>query len=246
MILYNLNDCLITMQLVNAKGMTDEIISLCQSSKSPVEDVCLFKTGAIAWNFVMAENFNRDIKCIWPEESSPFKFTSGGQVFFDGPSTIGKHIVLDYDSLYPSIIIAGNISPDGIVVNEQYKTSSSYSDENSLKGRVIVDWNDNGMEISLENDKSVSMIFPYNIKSEGMMPRCCKTLMNRKELANEGNKGQANNCKLVNNSIYGALACLGYPSYSPITASATTACSRYALEILFLVSYKITGCPVFL
>lgn len=150
------------MELVNFRGMTDKIISLCQSSTSPAEDVSLFKTGTIAWNFVMSDNIQRNIKCVRPEESSPFKYISGGHVFFDVPSIVGRHIVgrriaIDHNSIYPSIIIAGNISPDFIVMNKIYKSSSSYSDEDSLLGNVIIDSNNEGMKTSLENNESVSI-----------------------------------------------------------------------------------------
>lgn len=67
-------------------------------------------------------------------------------------------------------------------------------------------------------------LFPYSKESEGIITKCCKALMNRrKEFVKVGNKGRANNCMLVNNSVYGALACQGYASYSPMTTSATTA-----------------------
>lgn len=111
---YNMMDCDATLSLCNKLDMINQIVALCYGARAWIRDVALYNTGAmslssmcsVAWNHGYRYNWTR---CDW----IPDVFT-GGQVLFTGNKVRRDVAIVDFTSMYPSIIRDGGISPECI------------------------------------------------------------------------------------------------------------------------------------
>ena len=235
---YNIGDCYALRGICDKLDILSEIVNLCSSAMSPFEDVGVYKTGVIAWSYILSECIARGTRFRWPKSLRPYTDIRGGHVISNGANLVGFNICLDFDSLYPSIMTLCNISPENIRVRGDWNPERrGYSSR--LLGEFSLDWT--AAQCTFRTG-SISASFDSRRVKPSVMSQCCENLVSsRRACAARGEASLASCKKIINNSIYGALACHAYPSYSPICASCVTAAGRHALEILSISSLIVTG-----
>mmetsp|Transcript_2713 Transcript_2713/g.7222 ORF Transcript_2713/g.7222 Transcript_2713/m.7222 type:complete len:926 (+) Transcript_2713:17548-20325(+) len=112
MMRYNIADCRANLQLCEKLDLINEIISLSYIAKAWISDVLLYNTGAMATSCLCASALKDDYtfawsRCDWRPEN--FK---GGEVLYTGPCVASNLMIVDFISMYPSIMSSCSISPE--------------------------------------------------------------------------------------------------------------------------------------
>jgi DNA polymerase elongation subunit (family B) len=111
---YNMRDCEATLALCEIFDMINPIVALCYGAKAWIWDVALYNTGAMSLSSMCAIAWDRGYRYNWTRcDWIPDVFT-GGQVLFTGERVQRNVAILDFMSMYPSIICDGGISPECI------------------------------------------------------------------------------------------------------------------------------------
>jgi len=114
MSVYNNIDCRVVLKLCKHLDLINQIIALCYCSRSWIEDVMLYNTGAMAtscicFNAMLHKCTYNWTRCDW----HPLNF-KGGEILFDQPLIASHVMVVDFTAMYPSIIVSAGISPESI------------------------------------------------------------------------------------------------------------------------------------
>ena len=112
MMRYNYNDCVVLREICEKLNIINEIIALCEVSRSPFDDVSVYSTRIMAWNKIISCGVTQGIRYMWPKTPVSFIPIKGAHVIFERPRLVRFNYCLDYKSLYPSVIIGGAISPE--------------------------------------------------------------------------------------------------------------------------------------
>eukprot|EP00978_Attheya_sp_CCMP212_P041928 scaffold247168_cov61-Attheya_sp.AAC.1 len=122
---YNIQDCRATLSLCENLDLINQVVGLCYCSRAWGEDVMLYNTGAMATSCLCYRaSLNNCVynwtRCDWkPEEFE------GGEVLFRKPLIAKFIMIVDFVSMYPSIIASSGISPES-VDSRDLNTSSKH------------------------------------------------------------------------------------------------------------------------
>lgn len=221
---YNLKDANLTLRL--CEKILPNLNETIKLIGQPIFDVARMSYGQLVeWHLIKrAKEFNE----ICPNrptyetiEKRKMHTYKGAFVFEPEPGFYKDVVFLDYRSLYPSVIVAKNISPG--TLTKQSKGSNK------------------SPEIELPSGKKMHYYFSY--KKEGFIPSIVKDLIIRrnriKEIIEEEEKtGRINpalrardkSLKMLTNSIYGYHAFFGARYYSLQCAASITAWSRAYIQ----------------
>lgn len=140
--------------------------------------------------------------------------------------------MLDYTSLYPSVMIALNVSTESLSI-EMIKGGIANFKEMSLS------WPNQSSSSEIRCTLMVGDLKITYAEEEGFLSSACKHfLQSRKDAKLESEKWVF---KVLANSLYGALAFSKSSSYSPSLASTVTAGGRWALAVVCAVATGICG-----
>ncbi|MFC1691846.1 DNA-directed DNA polymerase, partial [Nanoarchaeota archaeon] len=137
--------------------------------------------------------------------------TKGGYVKESRPGIYDNIVILDFKSLYPSIIRTFNIDPASLVHEADRENLDDYK------------------------DKSKFIIAPNNAvfrNDEGILPEMLQHLWAQRDKAKKSkNKLASYAIKILMNSFYGVLASPNCRFYSPLTANAITYFGEYLIKL---------------
>lgn len=114
MSVYNIMDCCVVLELCKNLDLINQIIALCYCSRAWIEDVMLYNTGAMATSCIC---FNAmEHKCVYNWTRCDWKPQDfkGGEILYSQPLIAHNVLVVDFTSMYPSIICSAGISPESI------------------------------------------------------------------------------------------------------------------------------------
>ena len=217
--MYNLNDAEITYELFNK--VLPNLEELVKIVGVPIYDVARMSFGQLVeWHLIRrAKEFN----LLVPNKPSnkdivsrKMKTYQGAYVFIPKPGLYENLAILDFRSMYPSIISSKNIDPSTL----------SFDKEDSYETPEIE-----------ENNKKIKYYFNY--KEEGFLPKVVKDLLIRRSRIKEMLKKEEENkilearsygLKIVLNSIYGYTGYFNARFYCRECASSITAFGRYYIN----------------
>lgn len=114
MVRYNLVDCMATLGLCTHLDLMNQVVALCYCSHAWVEDVMLYNTGAMATSCLCHSAANMGYVYNWTRcDWKPSQFY-GGEILFRQPLLSRNVMVVDFVSMYPSIISSMGVSPESI------------------------------------------------------------------------------------------------------------------------------------
>ncbi len=114
MIRYNMMDCEVTIGVCFKLDLINQIIAICAITKAYIIDVMLYSTGAIAASALCSRALENNMKYIWTRcDYQPPDF-QGGHVHFKTPIVCSYPMIIDFVSMYPSIVTSALISPECI------------------------------------------------------------------------------------------------------------------------------------
>lgn len=213
LVLYNMNDCIVTLAVWNKMQLAQEMTSLCSVSKSPLQDCCRYVTGTMMSCMLASHCRTIGAQIGWSRSKALARF-SGGLVLEPRHGLYASTVIADYASMYPSIMIDCNISFESTIIAEG---------TNNADGAV--DWDNSGVAVSIAN-KSVS----FNTTTRSIV---CTVLRRLKLWRQQYQKGtnMSTTIKVASNSIFGALGYENSSIHSPYASAAVTAIGRWCLAL---------------
>ncbi|KAJ3219738.1 hypothetical protein HK099_004578 [Clydaea vesicula] len=239
MIYYNMYDSYLHMAIAIKSGCLDEIITLSAFSKCPTFDSARYLTGTMAATLVSSLSLaSGKIMDFSPDPRTSIRI-EGARVF---EPKLGYHkdiLLLDFSSLYPSIMIATNISTETVKDFSDCLLLSKIEQNNicgnlcisSLNVKDAITWNVN--HIYTFNAGMIAKIDRYPISST---TAALKFLM--EERSKESDNPKKNwSLKVSSNSIYGAYGASTSPMYNYLAASSVTLVGRWMISLTEAIGY---------
>lgn len=211
---YNMNDSVIAAEIWLKTDLVRMIPSLAVSSSSHVYDCIRHMTSVTARCPYTVEALSINKVIDW-SHCEPLDGYIGGKVFEPIKGVHDDVVVCDFSSMYPTIMVGANISPETIEVLE--------ADDHEY-GNVWFDSEYTYVRLQDCVTRFLS-VAPSAIRN---------VLIKFVQLRNENKKSNpiyANTLKVVANSIYGAIGYENSPMYSPLCSSSVTAIGRWCLEL---------------
>lgn len=210
---YNMNDSAVAAQVWTLSGLVREVPTIAVCTCTPIYDCIRYITGAMAACEVSSEAIEQGKKIDWSEAKRKVKY-EGGKVLEPIKGHHKNVVVVDYSSMYPTIMIDGRISPESVVALDSYEKAY---------GEV---WYDT--EFTYVALGSATARFPRDgttVHRDVLM----KNLSTRNSVR-VVDPAYAKSLKTASNTLYG---CMGYensPMYSPLCSASVTAVGRWCLD----------------
>lgn len=113
---YNVRDCDVVLELCFKLDLINTMVSICYATKSAIQDVLIYSTGAIATSCLSNYASNIDARFVWTRCDWQPETLPGAYVMFRKPCVTSNVPSIDFISMYPSIIVSAGISPESIDV----------------------------------------------------------------------------------------------------------------------------------
>jgi DNA polymerase elongation subunit (family B) len=211
---YNMTDSAAAAQIWMKRNMSAEMFNLAVCSCAPVYDCVRYMTGAI-WGMALSSESIKEGKIMdWSRSTREVKY--GGGMVLD--PILGVHkdvIIVDFSSMYPTIMMDGRISSESVIVSDD--CDKEYGD---------VDWDDQEIQVSLG---TCTGIFPRSGNS--VQGKVLKKLTETRKKYKKPKPLYASALKVTSNSGYGAMGYPNSPMYSPVCSACVTAIGRWFLQM---------------
>lgn len=228
MILYNIWDSYLHLAVAVRSKCLREIMTMCSVFKSPLVDVCRFITGTMVSNMISSYALNKKMVIDWSPEPLSNRKYEGALVL---SPTKGYHrdvSVMDIASMYPSIMIGGNISPETVMEYRRVATTSRTHEFSSAPemGHNALWWNDKEIVIQIDGTDVVIERDPVGVSS-AILDHLITT---RKRVGKKTEMGWA--LKIGANSLYGAMGANTSGLHSFAGAASVTAIGRWLITVI--------------
>ena len=110
----NMRDCDATLGVCNKLDIINQVVSLCYVAKAWIRDVMLYNTGAMALSSMCSIAWTKGYRYNWTRCDWIPNVFSGGHVFFTSEKVRRNVAIVDFSSMYPTLIRDGGISPECI------------------------------------------------------------------------------------------------------------------------------------
>jgi len=239
---YCIQDCVLVLKLLNKLQVITNNIAMANVCSVPLSYIFLRGQGVKIFSLVA--KFNRKENYVMPVLKKPAAIPdSTDDVGYEGAivfePTVGFYEesvwVNDYSSLYPSSMIATNISHETIVVDNKYRNLPDY------EYKDVTFKNNDGTTTTCTYAKKKDI--NYEPKTFGILPQILMNLLGerkatRKLMENEKDPfiqsimdGKQLALKVTANSLYGQMGAKTSPIFMVELAASTTAVGRKQLEL---------------
>jgi len=211
---YNMNDSVVAAQIWIRSGLGVEIPSLAACTCAPLYDCVRYITGAMASCEISSEAVEHGKQIDWSKTTREVKY-EGGKVLEPVKGHHRDVVVVDYSSMYPTIMIDARISPESVLALGE--SGRPYGD---------VWWNAQFIYVALDD---VTARFPRGGRTV-LGDVLIKNLSVRNSVK-ASDPRYAKTLKIASNTVYG---CMGYensPMYSPLCSASVTAIGRWCLNL---------------
>lgn len=217
---YNMMDSELTSKLWEVTGAMKQVVGLCVASCSPVVDCVRYVSGTMASCALSSYCISRGMVLDWSECDLDLPY-EGGAVLEPMRELFHGVIVVDFSSMYPTIIRDIGISPENVDIIGN--CSGIHSDK----------FLDHGHDYTLVCVKG--KIVRYNRLSHCTSREMLDTTGKMRAVYKVTDPDYANGFKVLANSLYGAFGYASSPLYSPRAAATVTLMGRIALTLADLV-----------
>jgi DNA polymerase elongation subunit (family B) len=218
---YNMTDSAAAAEIWVKTRMSDEIFNLAVCSCAPVYDCVRYMTGAI-WGMAVSSECIAEGKIMdWSKPTREVEY-AGGMVL---DPVLGVHddvIIVDFSSMYPTIMIDGRISPESVLVVD-----------GSVRDYGEVDWTEDEVRVYLG---TFTGVFPRH--TSPIQRNILLKMTNTRSRYKKSNPPYANALKVTSNSGYGAMGYPNSPMFGPICAASVTTIGRFLINLACQVFTK--------
>ena len=229
---YIVRDVVILKELEDKNSIIKMLFQLQQMSKIPLWR--LFNVSMIVEQMIYLQTYHTDKIVIQSNRINDSEDTSfQGAIVLDPEDKLSDNvIVLDYESLYPNVIRSFNISPETLLINNEYE-------KQVRDGKKILDFTDMYDSQNPEIHK-----IGYSLEKVGIMPHTVNMLISERIRYKNLYKNQQDddpqkqeyylkqwNFKIVLNSMYGFLGFKFSPLFNKVVAESITAGQRFMFNM---------------
>lgn len=212
---YNMNDCIVAMDIWKKEKLEYIIPSLAVCTASPVYDCCRYVTGTMAPLGYSSYVMSQGLAVEWGECTEPQNYT-GGYVMRPIKGVHRNIVVCDFSSMYPTIVASCNIDPHEAAIE---RLSHSIDIGTVKVGEHVT-------EVWLE-DRVVS----FDNRTESPMSKFMTFLVLERSARKRTHPMYASSLKVLANSLYGSIGYDKSSVYSPTCAAAITAIGRHCVKM---------------
>ena len=228
LVAYNMNDSYITSKLWTETGAMEQVVSLCSASCAPVIDCVRYVTGTMASCAISSYCVSNSMLMDWSECNLQIGYKGG--IVLEPKRKIHRNItVCDFSSMYSTIIIDVDISPENIEVLGTY---SRHHDDK------ILHWNDRHTLACIRG-----RIIRYCTYKKCITCEVLTSVTGTRKKYKQTDPSYSLALKVLANSLYGALGYACSPLHSPRCAATVTTCGRTALAAAYKV-FSLLGLTV--
>lgn len=211
---YNMNDCVVVLDIWNKVDASLSIPSLALCMSSPVYDSARYTTGAMAAMSFSSFCISRGRVVAWSRCTKEQNY-KGGLVLEPSRGKWERMIVLDYKSMYPSVMSGCMISPCDIDIKPP--RDGTVEEGVEVKGKLV-------------SFLTAQAVFTFDSSKATMMGEFMNFLIVERDKYRKTLPSYAGVLKVSANSVYGALGYSNSPLYSPTCSAAVTAIGRYCIR----------------
>ncbi|CAH0474938.1 unnamed protein product [Peronospora belbahrii] len=232
MIIYNIHDAYLHIKVALNTRCIEEICTMCSVFKSPIADVTRFISGTVVCSMAASFALSLGLVIDWSVEGWEEVKYKGAYVLSPVTGFHSNVTVLDFASMYPSIMIGANISPETIhrvtdpdareFLIERYDLRRPKED-----GDVAISWTDKCVLM-----RSSDVIFIIDRTEPGITRMMCEDLIAQRRLLPNKNSPEGWTLKIGTNSIYGVFGASTSGLSCKLAAIAVTAIGRFLLRNL--------------
>ena len=206
---YNLEDCILVSEIYQKTGLIEQL-----KTRSLITGLTMDRVNMSVASFdhLMLPAIHRKGKVAYDiDDVVPGGHAAGGHVFTSAPGLYHHVVVLDFKSLYPTIIRTFFIDPLSLHVALHKEPD---------------------MEQQSEDTNTVTTPSGHNFSSsEHILPEFLTKMMKQRELAKkEKNSNLSQAIKILMNSFYGVMGTTGCRFYHPDLPSAITETGQWILK----------------
>ena len=114
MVHYNMQDCIVNLELCFNLDLINQIVAICNITHAYIGDVTLYSAGEIAASALCHKALSNRQRYIWTRYDYHPRDFLGGHVHFKRPIVCSYPMIVDFVSMYPSIMSSALISPEFI------------------------------------------------------------------------------------------------------------------------------------
>nr|POE79007.1 dna polymerase [Quercus suber] len=210
---YNLNDCVVVMDIWKKEKLEHIIPSIAVCTTSPVYDCSRYVTGTIASHGYSSHAMSLGMKILWTKCSVPQGY-QGGFVMNPVRGLHNNVLVCDFSSMYPTIMASCNVNP--------HKMKVCRGPHGVEVGTVSV--SDFETTVWLDN-----AVVTFDSSSPTIMSSFMTHLITERAKIKKTHPMQALSIKVLGNSVYGSIGYDKSHLYSPLCAACVTAIGRFCI-----------------
>jgi DNA polymerase-2 len=214
---YNLEDCILVSEIYQKTGLIEQL-----KTRSLITGLTMDRVNMSVASFdhLMLPAIHRKGKVAYDiDDVVPGGHAAGGHVFTSAPGLYHHVVVLDFKSLYPTIIRTFFIDP--LSLNMAFHIGLHKAIHNEID-----------MEQQKKDLNIVTTPSGHNFSiSEHILPEFLTKMMEQRELAKkENNSNLSQAIKILMNSFYGVMGTTGCRFYHPDLPSAITETGQWILK----------------
>lgn len=200
---YNIEDCILVSEIYQKTGLIEQL-----KTRSLITGLTMDRVNmsVAAFDHLMLPAIHRKGKVAYDiDDVIPGGHAAGGHVFTSAPGLYHHVVVLDFKSLYPTIIRTFFIDP--LSLNKALHTEN-------------------------ENSNTISTPSGHNFsRTEHILPKFLTRMMEQRQIAkDERNSNLSQAIKILMNSFYGVMGTTGCRFYHPNLPSAITETGQWILK----------------
>lgn len=212
---YNMNDCVVTLDIWKKENMEYIIPSIAACTSSPIYDCSRYVTGTLASLGYSSYCLSKGFILNWTQCTSPQSY-KGGYVMEPKKGLHRNVLVCDFSSMYPTIIATCNINPHDFDIRD--------AQEGEKDGDVSI-----GRHTTRVTLGGTTVFFDNT--TESVMSGFMKYLIEERKSNKKLYPMYASSLKVFSNSVYGSLGYENSTLYSPLCAASITAIGRYCVKM---------------
>lgn len=213
---YNMNDSAIAADIWLVTDLVMEVPSLALVMCAPIYDCIRYMSGALAACSYAAEAVSKDMLIDWSRAERELRY-EGGRVMDPVRGLHSDVIICDFSSMYPSIMIDGNISAESIDV--ETVSAREYGD---------VWWEDDMSRWYCQLD---GVVAGFDLAKDSIVRSSLSKKISARDTVRQSKPTLSVALKVGSNSLYGGMGYRNSPIYSPACSSSVTAVGRWLLGI---------------
>lgn len=220
LISYNINDSMLTAQLWHTTTACGQIVNLAAITCTPIIDCTRFVSGTMASCAVSSYCISKGMLMDWSECNLRIGY-EGGTVLEPIRSIFRNVTVVDFSSMYPTLIKDIGISPENIEIVES--CSGVHEDK-------ILWWNDYCTLACIKGK-----IIRFKREGKWIAREVLEVTTKLRSAFKMTDPLSALALKILSNSLYGAFGFASSPLHSPRCAATVTVAGRTALALAYTV-----------